>query len=119
MKKCEESKMKPRLWPDRVKRFLPRDGANRNSAGRGGFGWKDKEFGLGHVEFQTDMGHPNRKVRQTVRGALQNVKKEFWNGEIKLGDHWCRDDIVSQWDLMRSPRGKIERATSSDLQTEP
>lgn len=33
---------------------------------RRGFGWKEKEFSCGHIEFQVVMGHPSRNVRQTI-----------------------------------------------------
>lgn len=46
-------------------------------AGREGFGWKAKEFSLGHVELQVAIGHPCRNVRHMG----QNGGQMFWNVE--------------------------------------
>lgn len=44
----------------------------RNGAGRGGFGWQDKELelGLGHGE------RPPKQVRQTSQGRCRTMARE-------------------------------------------
>lgn len=59
---------------------------------RGGLCWKDEEFSVGYVEFETAMGHPSRNIRQAVGSSELDKRGEFWHKEIE-----CFGSLIWVW----------------------
>lgn len=89
IKESEESNIKPRLWACLTGE---RNVQEYECAGRGGVGWTNQEFGLGHVAFQMAMKFPS-KIYQTNRDAGLGGRGEFWRGEIQFECRQHRGDI--------------------------